>query len=106
MSQQLRLAIVEYLENAKKFGKHRKSSTAMYYSILNKIPNKIKKRPFGDLQLRDWENLYGDFADTGKWSKNYNTLRLVHSVWNSLELEGKSPKTMLVQKFGKANPPC
>ena len=94
-------AIVEYLENAKKFKKHRASSTALYYSILNKIPNKIKKRPFSDLQLRDWENLYGDFADTGKWSKNYNTLRLVHSVWNSLDLKGKSPKTMLVQKFGK-----
>ena len=67
-------AIVEYLENAKKFKKHRESSTAMYYSILNKIPNKIKKRPFSDLQLREWENQYGDFAETAKGSKRYNTL--------------------------------
>lgn len=94
-------AIVEYLGNAMRNDKHRATSSALYYSLLSTLPNKIKKRPFSDLHLRDWENLYEDFKATGKWSKNYNTFRLIHSVWNSLDLEGKSPKVMLTNKYGR-----
>jgi integrase len=82
--------------------RHNLKTSMTLRSLANSLPNHIKKRSFTELELNHWEKLYDDNDATGKWSKNYNTFRMLNSVWKSMGYtEGRSPKEMLTSDRGK-----
>ena len=82
--------------------RHSLKTSKTHRSLARSLPNNIKKRSFSELDLKHWEKMYDDNNATGKWSKNYNTFRLLNSVWHSMGFtEGRSPKEMLTQERGK-----
>jgi len=82
--------------------RHGEKTSKTLRSLANSLPNWIKKRSFSELELKHWEKMYDEYDSSGLWSKNYNTFRLIHSVWNSMGYTdgSKSPKEMLSVKRG------
>ena len=94
-------AIQEYLETALATERHTPKTSAMFYSILRTLSNRIQKRTFSSLDTKDWVNWYNETNKKGKWSITHNTLRLLDAVWRTLELNGKPPSKVIVTKTKK-----